>query len=231
VQNDVMGGVGDQRGDHRPVALFDLDDTLIDRDAAYRRWAEWFAAGRSLGDGAVEFLCEADGHGYVPRPDVFAAVRARFDLADDVSALVAAYRDTYLGFFEPEPEVQVALQRLRDLGWRIGVVTNGPAAQLDKLARAGLDALVDAVCASGIVGVEKPDRAIFEEAVRQVSGGDPAGGVWMIGDSVLNDIGGGRRMGFRTVWVQRGRVWDHPEFEPDHEVADVPAAVEVLVAG
>jgi putative hydrolase of the HAD superfamily len=230
VQNVVMGGNGELHTGRAPVALFDLDDTLIDRDAAYRRWADWFVAGRGLGHGAVEFLCEADGHGYVARQEVFEVVQAHFGLEEDVDALVAGYRESYLAFFEPEPEVQVALQRLRDFGWGIGVVTNGPAMQHDKLARAGLDGLVDAVCASGLIGVEKPEAAIFEEALRRVSGGEPTGPVWMIGDSVLNDIGGGRSMGFRTVWVQRGREWDHPEFEPDHEVADVPAAVEVLIA-
>jgi len=53
----------------------------------------------------------------------------------------------------------------------------------------------------------------------------------MVGDSAANDIGGGRAMGFRTVWVHRGRSWELDEFAPDHVVADVPGAVEVLSGG
>jgi putative hydrolase of the HAD superfamily len=213
------------------VALFDLDDTLIDRDAAYRRWAVWFATERGLDDDAVEFLCQADGHGYVARLELFTAVRDRCGLADEVDSLVGDYRAQYLSFFEPEPQVQDALRRLRADGWRVGVVTNGPAMQLEKVARAGLDALVDVVCASELVGATKPEPAIFEEALRRVSPGAAPSAVWMVGDSAHNDIAGGRGMGFRTVWLERGRRWEHEEFAPDHIVPDVPAAVKVLTAG
>jgi putative hydrolase of the HAD superfamily len=212
------------------VALFDLDDTLIDRDAAYRRWAVWFAAERELDGEAVDFLCQADNHGYAARPDVFTAVRDRFRLVDEVASLVADYRATVLSFFEPEPEVQQALRLLRAEGWQVGVVTNGPAMQFDKIARAGLEDLVDAVCASELLGVAKPDPAIFEEALRRISPGAVPEVVWMVGDSAANDVGGGRTMGFRTVWVERGRQWELADFAPDHAVADVPAAVDVLTA-
>ena len=35
------------------LALFDLDDTLIDREAAFASWARAFAARHQLGDGAI----------------------------------------------------------------------------------------------------------------------------------------------------------------------------------
>ncbi|GLX10425.1 hypothetical protein [Microbispora sp. NBRC 16548] len=45
-------------------ALFDLDNTLADRDEAFRRWAEEFADVHGLGDEAVERLVALDEHGY-----------------------------------------------------------------------------------------------------------------------------------------------------------------------
>ncbi|GAB2928027.1 hypothetical protein ACFMQL_04380 [Nonomuraea fastidiosa] len=45
-----------------PLALFDLDNTLIDRHAAFERWAAEFAAQRRLGAEAVPWLvtCPAE---------------------------------------------------------------------------------------------------------------------------------------------------------------------------
>jgi beta-phosphoglucomutase-like phosphatase (HAD superfamily) len=31
-----------------PLAIFDLDNTLVDRMAAFRSWAEWFAGQHGL---------------------------------------------------------------------------------------------------------------------------------------------------------------------------------------
>jgi putative hydrolase of the HAD superfamily len=213
-----------------PVALFDLDDTLIDREAAFRRWAVWFCGERDLDGTAVEALCAADGFGYTPRDQMFATVHAQFDLRDPVGVLVEGYRSQYLSFFEEEPDVQAALTALRRAGWRIGVVTNGPAMQFEKVERAGLGPLVDAVCASEEAGSWKPDRGIFDEALRRLgTSADEAGAVWMTGDSAANDIGGARALGFSTVWVHRGRRWAEEAFSPDHTVDGVPAAVGVLL--
>jgi putative hydrolase of the HAD superfamily len=214
-----------------PVALFDLDDTLIDREAAFRRWAVWFCREHNLDGDAVEALCVADGFGYTPRDQMFATFHAQFGLRDPVDTLVEGYRSQYLSFFEEEPDVQAALAVLRDEGWRIGIVTNGPAMQAEKVARAGLGPLVDAVCASEEAGAWKPHPAIFEEALRRMgTSADHVGGVWMTGDSAPNDIGGARALGFSTVWVHRGRSWAEDAFRPDHTVDGVPAAVEVLLA-
>lgn len=213
------------------VALFDLDDTLIDREAAFRRWAQWFCGERGLDPAAVAALCVADGFGYTPRDEMFAMVGSQFDLGKGVDELVAGYRSQYLSFFEEEPDVQAALVRLRNDGWRVGVVTNGPATQVEKVARARLEPLVDAVCASEEVGSWKPDRAIFDETLRRLGvSADDGATVFMTGDSAPNDIGGARALGFSTVWVHRGRTWAEEDFAPDHVVDGVPAAVEILLS-
>ncbi|WP_240971845.1 MULTISPECIES: HAD family hydrolase [unclassified Microbispora] len=53
-----------------------------------------------------------------------------------------------------------------------------------------------------------------------------AGG-WMIGDSLVADIAGGRAAGLRTVWIDRGR-WLDDEHQADHVVPDVLQAMEIL---
>ena len=81
---------------------------------------------------------------------------------------MAAYWRDYLAWYRPDPEVVSAVSRLREAGWRIGIVTNGTSSQHEKVARAGLADSVDACCASEEIGATKPDARIFVEALRRL---------------------------------------------------------------
>jgi FMN phosphatase YigB (HAD superfamily) len=54
----------------RRLALFDLDNTLVDLDEAFRAWAKEFADERGLGHGAVDWLFALDTDGF-PHREVF----------------------------------------------------------------------------------------------------------------------------------------------------------------
>ena len=231
----MSGGCdGPGRGRHNeavpPVALFDLDNTLVDRAATYRRWAAAFASARNLGKGCVDWMCEADDDGFRPRQELFAAVVEQFGLTDAVEDLVSGYWTEYLASYRPDPEVSEALGRLRSAGWKTGIVTNGPAAQHEKVARAELTDLVDACCVSGEFGVEKPDPRIFMEALKRCGhSGDEDPRPWMVGDAPVPDIGGGKELGLGTIWVHRGRSWELQDYRPEIEVSSVPEAVEIML--
>jgi HAD superfamily hydrolase (TIGR01549 family) len=213
------------------VALFDLDNTLVDRCGAFSRWASDFVTERGLGVAAADILRELDRDGFASRHALFTAARTRLGLDDSVERLTAEYRHRYPAYFEPDRGVQDALARLRADGWRLGVVTNGPPTQREKIARAGLAALVDGVVISEEVGTAKPEPEIFEEALRRCGVDRAAGHVtWMLGDTPGPDIGGGRALGFRTAWFHRGRTWPEHDFRPDAVVADMTEAARLLSA-
>jgi HAD superfamily hydrolase (TIGR01549 family) len=209
-----------------PIALFDLDNTLYDRESTFRRWATGFTAGRSDPAAEVEWLCEVDGDGMTDRMVIWTQVRRRYGLTASLEELDARYCREYLDTIEPDVQVLEALSRLRERGWRIGVVTNGPVPhQAHKAERLGLLPLVDSFCASDEIGIAKPDPRIFHEAIRRCGG--PASNMWMVGDSPLADIGGAHPLGFRTVWIHRGRDWDPAHVAtPDHVAGSVPVAIE-----
>ncbi len=207
-----------------PLAIFDLDNTLIDRAAAFLRWATRFAAVQQLEPADVAWLVDADGDGFVPRPLFLAAIRARFA----VDLPVTAYQAEIVEMVELDPAVPVALDGLRAVGWRVAIATNGQTRQQSaKIRHTGLDAHVDAVAISEEAGERKPGRRIFEVAAQRC-GASLADGGWMIGDAAEADIGGGRRAGLRTVWMRRGRAWDAAFPAPDRVADDIPAAVEAL---
>jgi HAD superfamily hydrolase (TIGR01549 family) len=210
--------------------LFDLDNTLIDRQAAYGRWARAFAARRGLDAEAVQFLCNSDEDGFATREVVFETARQKFSLSESVEELIADYRREYPNFFEPDPAVIRTLERLRANGFRVGVVTNGPASQRQKLDRAGLLPLIDGICISEEYGIEKPDRRIFAETIRRCCGSqDPNGIGWMVGDSANTDVAGGRSTGLRTVWLSRGRIWSESDLSPEFVASDLAEAVRVIL--
>lgn len=213
------------------LAIFDLDNTLVDRSAAFARWADGFARRHRLGSDAPVWLIEADGDGFSPRREVFEAACLRFALTESADELLAAYREDYPSQFVPDPNVQAALGLLHDAGWRIAVATNGPSTQRRKIDRAGLGPSLDAICVSGELGFAKPDRRIFEAAC-ELAGLGPAAleSAWMVGDTAAADIRGAHEIGMRSAWLHRGRQWEEPAFLPDAVVGSVEEAVDHLLA-
>ncbi len=201
------------------LALFDLDNTLVDRTVAFGRAVPRLAERYGLDlTVAVPFIIEADGDGMVGWETWMAQTIDRFDVATTVDEMRAAFNDRYLSGYELEPEVADGLHRLRSAGWRIGVVTNGPPSQSDKITRTGLDRLVHGWAVSEEVGVRKPDRHIFEVAAERC--GSVLDGGWMVGDSPPADMAGARNAGLTSVWLHRGRTWTSAAAADDHELAN-----------
>ena len=90
------------------------------------------------------------------------------------------------------------LTRLREGGLPVGVVSNADGRIDEALARAGLRDLLDVVVDSGVVGVAKPDPAIFEHALTPL--GVAPTDAWYLGDTVLYDAAAADRAGLLS-WV------------------------------
>ncbi|MFC5946566.1 HAD family hydrolase, partial [Micromonospora harpali] len=149
------------------LALFDLDNTLLDLDTASRVWVQQFAAEYRMEDGAVDWLIGLDRDGYPQREVFFAKVRERFVLPDSVEELWGRYRLQMPYLVRCRPEVLDGLARLRASGWRVAIVTNGTADnQLGKIHQTGLAEAVDAYALSGAEGIRKPDVGLFEIAAK-----------------------------------------------------------------
>ncbi|WP_433417780.1 HAD family hydrolase [Microtetraspora malaysiensis] len=209
------------------LALFDLDNTLIDLDQAFRAWGVEFTDEHDLGCEAVGWLIALDQAGYPHRETFFSKVREHFGLPEPVEELWSRYRRRMPYLVHSRPEVLDGLSKLRASGWRVAIVTNGTADnQLGKLQQTGLAKVVDAYALSGIEGIRKPDVGLFEIAAKRC-GTTLAEGGWVIGDNLTADIAGGRAAGLRTIWVDRG-TWPEHEHCTDHVVRDVLQAMEIL---
>lgn len=221
---DAPGGPGllspsPRRG---PVLLLDLDNTLIDRDAAFRGAVAGFLADHGLAATDVDWMMDVDASGYTPRDDVASAFLARFGRQVPERAVRTLLDTGAADRVVLAPGTAQALRRLRKTGWRCVIVTNGRVAQQEaKIHRTGLDRLVDGWVISEAVGCLKPDPAIF----RTAAAGAPMRDCWIIGDSARADIGGGAALGMTSVWVSAGRPWTEIACRPDHIAADIVTAL------
>ncbi|TDU84392.1 putative hydrolase of the HAD superfamily [Kribbella voronezhensis] len=212
-----------------PIACFDLDNTLIDRDAAFAAWASWWAGNERLEADAVSWLLAKDEGGFRPRAELFAEVKEQFGLTASVEDLVAAYDREHPLFTSVDQAVLDGLTSLRTAGWRVAVVTNGGTVQQTlKLEHTGIGPAVDCCCISEEVGVRKPDRAIFGLAADRC-GATLVGG-WMVGDHPAYDIAGGIAAGLRTILVGDRRP-AAGGLAPDHHLSSVLGAFPVILAG
>ncbi|MFI1954446.1 HAD family hydrolase [Streptomyces xinghaiensis] len=213
----------------RPLVLFDLDNTLVDRQRALTDWVAGYQSHHGLSCEQRRWLFGLLADRATPAH--FERIRNRFGLAESASSLWHGYCEDLAAAVICPPDVLSGIEELRTRGWRIGIVTNGATdIQTAKLRATGLADRVDAVCISGEAGVRKPDPALFRKAARRcgISGYEEGG--WMVGDNPVNDIGGSRSAGFRTVWIHRGLPWPAGLPGPDHQVPDARAAIELLIS-
>ncbi|MCY3773465.1 MAG: HAD family hydrolase [Gemmatimonadetes bacterium] len=190
------------------AVLFDLDDTLIDRDRARDRffsfllntyfprltpegaaWTDRMETLRALDQGgrgsktAIYNHCFSDIPGMSPE-----------SFADLMRGKLASYVSWSDG---AEP----LLECLRARRHPMAVVTNGSRSQRAKIDTIGASRYFDAVLISEEVGTAKPDPVIFRQAMSRLNAA-PGRSVF-IGDSLEHDIAGARNAGMMAVYLNR----------------------------
>jgi putative hydrolase of the HAD superfamily len=209
-----------------PLLLLDLDNTLLDRAAAFRAWGQEFLAKVGAPAEDLDWLLDVDADGLTDRWDVAEAVRDRYLLRVSAVDIVDALHEGVVANTRLDPMVAQALKITGDAGWVPVVVSNGVVRQQEaKIRLTGLDRYLADWVISEEAGVSKPNARIFAIAAERAR--MRLSGAWMIGDSPEADIGGASALGLRSVWLHRGRRWSEPRYAPTY-TAD--GAIAALVA-
>ena len=192
--------------------LFDLDNTLYDRDESFIRWAQWFVRERlglhddSACAATIDLLVRLDTNGYGAREALFREIKQHHPaLTATVEELVAAFYQEHVSALSLNNATQELLNALQAAGVPFGIVTNGSPNQLLKIRQLGLDQRTSCIYVSAIVGVKKPEPAIFLVAAACL--GIPPHGILFVGDNPEPDIVGAANVGMRTAWLHRGQQW------------------------
>ncbi len=127
----------------------------------------------------------------------------------------------------PIPETLAGLELLADRGVPLGVVSNASGQIAGVLARAGICQIGDGdgvavrcVVDSHVVGVAKPDPAIFGHAVELFDGIDRSRIIY-VGDSVTIDVEAASAAGLRPVLLDPYDDHAGAPFERIHQVGDL----------
>ena len=216
--------------------LFDLDNTLLDRESVFLRVAENFydehlanTADIARGE-AVAMLVDWEADGYVAREGVLSKWLAKWPCTGlDTQSVTGWYRAAMRKHVKPDPEINRFLASLNDRFVPWGIVTNGSRNQRAKCMAAGLERLAPFIVVSEEAGYRKPDPAIFRDALARTGLAMPDQ-IMFVGDNPQADIDGAKRFGMRAAWIRRGRQYpaglQQPDYIFDH-VVEVRKLLEI----
>ena len=156
-------------------------------------------------EGNVDYRTEKDLAGFKRRNAEMTAVEIGIEAPAEVLTEVAERRIS----FNPYPESVAVLRHLREMGTKVFAVSNWDIELGNVLDDLGWTGYFDGVIVSAVVGIEKPETEIFEEALR-VSG-ISRDRVVHVGNDPITDVQGASQAGLDTVLVDRIGTIEAPE--------------------
>ena len=115
-----------------------------------------------------------------------------------LARVIAGFRDIHT-WSKVMPDTVPVLNKLKEAGYYLAVISNSDGSVEGELQRAGLTDYLEFVIDSSIVGVEKPHPEIFQMALER-SGIKPEEAVY-VGDTYPTDIGGAGLAGLRGILI------------------------------
>jgi putative hydrolase of the HAD superfamily len=206
--------------------LFDLDDTiLVAFGPSQSQWKRTIAAfadhlgpieaqavAEAIQLASAELWADPGRHKYwrhrigeARRHIVASAFRALETAGHPVPALAVgdAMADAYNALHDEElrmfPGAHETLDRLKELGVRLALITNGAAEpQRAKVVRFSLEHRFDHIQIEGEHGFGKPEERAYTHAMERLGVGPQE--TWMIGDNLEWEVVGPQRLGIHAIW-------------------------------
>jgi len=191
--------------------FFDFDDTLQSRKGAYKLYCEDFLTKYfpSISDSErAQKLDEMEEHvdgGYKDREVYFPELISLWNWENHppMQELYDSFNYDFGKHVVMLPGAVDVLKELKRRGYILGAITNGVSSlQNMKLDTAGIRELFDVVVVSGDIGIYKPDRRIFDEAVKRA--GLENSETVFVGDHPVNDVEGALGAGMNVIRMNYG---------------------------
>ena len=105
---------------------FDLDNTLIDRDAAFKNLIiDWRRVLEGESCGLIDEILKMDDHGQGSREELFRYLANLRLFGGNCSGLWLRFQREFPGYFEPNDRINHSLQTLKDRGIPLAILSNG----------------------------------------------------------------------------------------------------------
>lgn len=217
------------------TVLLDAGGVLLDLDFRYLRRLlrsrghdvdePALARAEGLARAEMDRRVRAGGRGSEAWRDYFrallAGVRAPVGLHESVIDVLWEAHGRVGLWNSPVDGAPAVVRDLKRRGLRLGVVSNAEGRVERDLCSAGYEGLFEAVVDSHIVGVEKPDPAIFRIAVERM--GVRAESCVFVGDVPAIDVAGARAAGIAPVLLDRFDLYPEADAPRLRSLAELPA--------
>ncbi|WMX16062.1 MULTISPECIES: HAD family hydrolase [unclassified Aureispira] len=198
---------------------FDLDNTLIDRNAAFLACMQQFfdenMPNYYFNNEAFE-IENVDQSGYTPREEFVEWFIHYYQPQGWDETSFWNYVHANISSYVPPitPALRELLYKLKQQ-YRIGILTNGSISnQSRKIRNAQLDSIfsTETIHIAQQYHLSKPDTQLFELILEQWKL-EPQHLLY-VGDDPINDIKGAAKVGIKTAWVSHKREWIY-KIKPD----------------
>jgi putative hydrolase of the HAD superfamily len=189
--------------------VFDLDETLIDRQETMRRFLldQHQRLASKIALSADEFasaVLSYQNGGYADKRVAYDLALSEYGAGSDlIDRLMSDFSAVYGEVAVCFPGVEEVLSRLHER-FALGLISNGRSkGQRNKMNAAGITQYFDAIVISEEFGSKKPDPAIFLHCLKLLD--LSAEEVWYVGDNPTNDIDPAMKLGMRTIWLRNSQ--------------------------
>ncbi len=217
------------------TVLLDAGGVLLDLDFAYLRRllesrghaVEFSALAQAEGLARVEIDRRVREGGRVSEAwrDYFrvllGAVRSPVDGREEVIDILWEAHARFGLWTVPVEGAIEAVRELKRRGYRLGVVSNAEGRVERDLDAAGYAGLFETVIDSSVVGLEKPDPAIFRVALERL--GVSAEGTVFLGDVPSVDVAGARAAGLEPLLLDRFALYPVSDAPCLRSIVELPA--------
>ncbi|MHC2833940.1 putative hydrolase of the HAD superfamily [Bacillus sp. F9_6S_D1_P_5] len=206
--------------------LFDLDDTLLDRDKAVDNLFLlvlekcYEDVSDTVKNNMLQQFKEYDKREYgisnktIVLESLFDEFPPKYRLPRNY--IQDFWNENFPKCFSIDPNTIHFLNHIKS-HFKIGIITNGSThRQTAKIINTNLNNYFDTIIISEEVGLSKPDKRIFELALNKLN--VQSENTLFVGDDLEKDIAGSQNANIKGIWFNPHRITNKTEIKPYSEI-------------
>ncbi|PFA69852.1 2-haloalkanoic acid dehalogenase [Bacillus sp. AFS015802] len=214
--------------------LFDLDDTLLDRNQAVDNL---FLILLEECYGNVEDELKREmlltfkeydkrAYGINDKTAVFESFFCEFPPINRLIQIQDFWNHHFPQCFSISEHTVNLVKRIQE-HMKVAIITNGTVhRQKAKIMNSGLHECFDVILISEEVGLEKPDQRIYQLALNKLQV-HPEDALF-VGDNLEKDVGGPKGAGLKGIWFNPGGMENDSDIMPDEEIQSLDELLHYL---